>query len=164
MSYALSYDSPGAIPIGILGIYFILTIIKWLLKNAQVLRPQGPQQTDLTVQENPLSIEGVSKRDTSKDRVLRPDRTISAKTEVIDHIRDSGWNSDYGTINQHPTTDSHSTSQDASSKTNFWPSLPQGCDGPVPDRPPVISTNRGTGNDSQGVHQSHQIGKNTTGT
>ena len=163
MSYALPYDSPGALPIGILGIYFLLTLVKWLIKNAQIFWPQRPQQTDLAIQENTPSIEGISERDPSEDRVFRSDRTISAKAEVTDHSRDSGWDSDHGTIHQH-STDSHSTGQDTSSKTDFQSSLSQSRDGSIPNKSTECPTNRGTSDDSQGIHKSSQIGKNTQGT
>ena len=163
MSYALPYDNPGALPIGILGIYFLLTLVKWLIKNAQIFRPQRPQQTDLAIQENTPSIEGISERDPSEDRVFQSDRTISAKAEVTDHNRDSGRDSDHGTIHKH-STDSHSTGQDPSSKTDFRSSLSQSRDGSISNKSTECSTNRGTSDDSQGIHKSSQIGKNTQGT
>ena len=163
MSYALSYDSPGALPIGILGIYFLLTLVKWLIKNAQIFWPQRPQQTDLAIQENTPSIEGISKRDPSEDRVFRSNRTTSPKAEITDNSRDSRQNSDHGTIHQH-ATDSHSTGQDTSSKTDFQSSLSQSCDGSIPNKSAECPTNRGTSDDSEGIHKSSQIGKNTQGT
>ena len=73
-----------------------------------------------------------------------------------------------GTLTTEPSTsnstDSQRTSQDTSSKTNFWSPLSQGCDGPISVKPTVSPTNRGTGDDSQGVHQSRQIGQDTAGT
>ena len=163
MSYALSYDSPGALPIGILGLYFLLTLVKWLIKNAQICWPQRPQQTDLAIQENTPSIEGISKRDPSEDRVFRSNRTTSPKAEITDNNRDSGRDSDHGTIHQH-TTDSHSTGQDTSSKTDFRSSLSQSRNGSIPSESTECPTNRGTSDDSQRIHKSSQIGKNTQGT
>ena len=116
MSYALPYDSPSAIPIGILGIYFLLTLGKWLIKHAQILRPQRPQQTNLEIQENTPSIEGISEGNPSQNRIFRSDRTVSTKAEITNDNRDSGRDSDHGTIHQH-TTDSHSSGQDTSSQT-----------------------------------------------
>ena len=163
MLYALPYDSPSAIPIGILGIYFLLTLGKWLIKNAQIFWPQRPQQTNLEIQENTPSIEGISEGDPSQNRLFRSDRTVSTKAEITDDNRDSGQDSDHGTIHQH-ATDSHSSGQDTSSQTNFWSSISQSCDGSISIKSTDCPPNRRTGDDGEGLHKGSQIGTDTQGT
>ena len=50
--------------------------------------------------------------------------------------------------------DNYNTSKDTSSKTDFRSSLPQGCDGSIPDQTPQsVPTNRRTGDDGEGLHE-----------
>ena len=167
MPYALPYYSLSALPIGILGVYFLLTILKWLVKNAQILWSQRPQQADVAIQENTPSVEGVSKRDPGQNRLFRPDRTASTEAEGINDNSDSGRDSDShdGTINinKHPT-DNYNTSKDANSKTDFRSSLPQGGDGTISNGISTRPTDRGTNNVSKRVYESSEIRTDTQGT
>ena len=83
MSYALSYNDPRAIPVGILLTYILLSITKWFLKYAQILWPQRPQQTDFAVQEDTSSTAGIAERDSSTDWVFRPDQKVGSTTEKL---------------------------------------------------------------------------------
>ena len=72
------------------------------------------------------------------------------------------------TLTMEPSTSTPQTAtvqaRDTSSKTDFWSSLSQSRDGSIPNKSTECPTNRGTSDDSQGIHKSSQIRKNTQGT
>ena len=120
---ALPYDDPCAIPVGILVTYLILLLIKTILKYAQILRTQGPQQTNMAIQENTPATQTVPERDSGKDRLFRPDQPVDQKASklVVRFNLDSGGDS---------TTNSRSIDQqsndtattDSGTKNKAWKS------------------------------------------
>ena len=70
MPYAIPYNHPAAIPVGILLVYVTLFIVRLVAKYATLFWPEGSQQTDLAIQENPSSIEGTPKRSKSLNELF----------------------------------------------------------------------------------------------
>ena len=94
---------------------------------------------------------------------FRSDRTVSTKAEITNDNRDSGRDSDHGTIHQH-ATDSHSSGQDTSSQTDFRSSLSKSRDGSISTKSTECPPNRRTGDDGEELYKGSQIGTNTEGT
>ena len=70
MLYAIPYNHLAAIPVGILLVYVTLFIVRLVAKYATIFQPEGSQQTDLAIQENPSSIEGTPKRSESLNELF----------------------------------------------------------------------------------------------
>ena len=70
MLYALPYNHPAAIPVGILLVYVTLFIVELFSQYATLFWPEGSQQTDLAIQENTSSTEGTPKRSESSNELF----------------------------------------------------------------------------------------------
>ena len=131
MPYAIPYNHPAAIPIGILLVYVILFIVWLFSKYATLFWPERSQQTDLAVQENSSSSESAPKGSQGLDEFFRSNSTSPGKSSV------SGGDST--TINNtRPTvsndikitgTVNNSSTEDQNSKEHFRVKLPQDHDG-----------------------------------
>ena len=129
MPYAILYNHPAAIPVGILLVYVTLFIVRLVSKYAMLFRPEGSQQTDLAIQENTSSIEGTPKRSESSNELFRPKSGSPGKTAVtrgdsttVDITRTTENNHIIGTADN-PST------KDQNSKGHFHAQLPKDCDG-----------------------------------
>ena len=129
MPYAIAYNHPAAIPVGILLVYVTLFIVPLVAKYAMLFRPEGSPQTDLAIQENSSSIEGTPKRSKSLNELFRPNSGSPGKTAVsrgdsttIDITR--------ATENNHITgTADNSSTEDQNSKGHFCAQLFKDHDG-----------------------------------
>ena len=131
MPYAIPYNHPAAIPVGVLLGYVILFIAQLFSKYATLFWPEGSQQTDLAIQENTSSTEGTPKRSESSNELFRPNSGSPGKTSVsggdsatIDITR-ATENSDNYIIR---TADNSST-VDQNSKEHFCVQLSKDRDG-----------------------------------
>ena len=80
MLYAIPYNHPAAIPVGILLVYVTLFIVRLFSKYAIVFQPEGSQQTDLAIQEDTSSTEGTPKRSKSSDELFQQNSGSPGKT------------------------------------------------------------------------------------
>ena len=131
MPYAIPYNHPAAIPVGILLVYVTLFIVRLFSKYATLFRPEGSQQTDLAIQEDPSSIEGTPKRSKSSDELFRPNSGSPGKTSVsrgdsttVDITRATENND-----NNITGTADNSSTEDQNSKGHFCVKLSKDCDG-----------------------------------
>ena len=132
-----------------------------MAKYATIFWPEGAQQTDLAIQENPSSIEGAPKRSESLNELFRPNSGSPGETAV------SGGDSatvdiTRTTENNHITgTADNSSTQDQNGKGHFRAQLPKDHDGTA-TRP----SNRGHisipgGNlECHKLHESCTVGEN----
>ena len=98
-------------------------------KYATIFQPEGSQQTDLAIQENPSSTEGTPKRSESLNELFQPNSGSPGKTAVSGG--DSATvNITRATENNHiiGTADNSST-KDQNSKGHFHVQLPKDRDG-----------------------------------
>ena len=125
MSDALPYDDARAIPIGILVTYLVLLLIKTVLKYAQILRTQGPQQANVAISQNTPATPDLSERDSSEDRFLRSNQSTNRETSksVVRFNLNSGGDSapSRGGIDQQSTdsTQTESGTKDKTRKSNL---------------------------------------------
>ena len=131
MPYAIPYNHPAAIPVGILLVYVTLFIVRLFSKYATLFRPEGSQQTDLAIQEDTSSIEGTPKRSKSLDELSRPNSGRPGKTSVsrgdsatVDITRATENND-----NNITGTADNSSTEDQNSKGHFCVKLSKDRDG-----------------------------------
>ena len=134
MLYAIPYNHPAAIPVGILVVYVTLFIVGLFLKYAMLLWPEGSQQADLAIQEDSSSTESTPKRSQSSDELFRSNSGSPGKSSVsrgdsvsLDVTRATKSNDSNmtGTIN-------NSSAKDQNCKEHSCKKLPQDCDGTAP--------------------------------
>ena len=131
MLYAIPYNHPAAIPVGILLVYVTLFIVRLFSKYATLFRPEGSQQTDLAIQENTSSTEGTPKRSKSSNELFQPNSGSPGKTSVsrgdsatIDITRATENSDNYIT-----RTADNSSTEDQNSKGHFRVQLSKDRDG-----------------------------------
>ena len=132
MLYAIPYNHPAAIPVGILLIYVILFIVQVFSKYATLFQTKGTQQTDLAIQKDSSPTESVTEGGQSSDEFLQPNRTGTPQPTV------SGGDSALN-INAKATNDNNirltgtdiPSTQNKNSKEHFCVQLSQNSDGPT---------------------------------
>ena len=82
MPYAIPYNHPAAIPIGILLVYITLFIMRLITNYATILQPEGTQQADLTILQNTSPTLSVTKGSKGSHELLRSDRKCSESPTV----------------------------------------------------------------------------------
>ena len=130
MLYAIPYNYPAAIPVGILLVYVTLLIVRLFSKYATLFQPEGSQQTDLATQEDTSSTEGTPKRSKSSDELFRPNSGTPGQTSVSggDSTVDITRATEDNDNNVTRTADNSST-EDQNSKGHFCVKLSKDCDG-----------------------------------
>ena len=165
MSDALPYDDPRAIPIGILVTYLVLLLIKIVVKYAQILRTQGPQQTNVAISQNTPATLDLSERDSGEDRFLRSNQPTNRETGklVVRFNFDSGGDSAANSrgIDQqaNDNTQTDSGTKNETHKSNLRTKIQSGNGGSANSPRPY--TDCGTGDDSGQLLKSGQSWKNT---
>ena len=129
MPYAIPYNHPAAIPVGILLVYVILFIVQLFSKYATLFWTEGTQQADLAIQKDASPIESTSKGSKGLNELVRPDRTSTKKSSVS--RGDSAINNTKSTdANNFNTTGTGSPStQNQDSQEHFCMEVSQSGDG-----------------------------------